>query len=539
MRSNRARWRRRGEWLVLCLATVAATVAAGQVLKDLWIRILLAACGTALALLARRSRAASTWYLPSLAVLALAALVHTAGGDFRRFVTSDWVRGWNTYHYYLGPKYFGEVGYFDLYRASLVADQQLGGLWQTVPKARDQHTYAVLPREAAIGGYRPEEHFSPARWQEFQQDIQALGPTLPLRKWRTVFRDRGYNATPFWSVAVSPLARLLPPTSPAAFKLLTALDLLLLAWAFWALAKSFGPATALWVLFFFALTPVNQGRLVGGILQYDWFSAMALGLAWLSRRRAIPAALALAFASLARVFPVLLVFSVLLPAAWRAWRRRRLERHLVVFALGFGLAMALGVGIGCLSPRGPAAWGEFAAKIRIHTAQHVFGEQRVGLKHAFTQDLGEPKPKTEVAARKQNFLEQTGLYWGLAGLLVLGWLAAVLFRRERQAWLLGLVPVYALTVASRYYWSSLALLGAWGGRRPASGLARRLNLGQSLLLLAFYLASLRIPGAWARYNLLNWLIALLMILWLAASLYRDGRLWRRLRGSAPDKVKTA
>ena len=35
---------------------------------------------------------------------------------------------WNVFHYYLGAKYFSEIGYFNLYPCALEADQEAGGI---------------------------------------------------------------------------------------------------------------------------------------------------------------------------------------------------------------------------------------------------------------------------------------------------------------------------------------------------------------------------------------------------------------------------
>jgi hypothetical protein len=81
------------------------------------------------------------------------------------------VHGWEQFHFYLGAKYQKEVGWFDLYKAALIADresaQALGGL-RTI---RDIHTFELITVEEALADApRVRAKFSDARWAEFKAD---------------------------------------------------------------------------------------------------------------------------------------------------------------------------------------------------------------------------------------------------------------------------------------------------------------------------------------------------------------------------------
>lgn len=466
-----------------------------------------------------------------LLALAVAALAQTTALDLQRYSTSHWVRVWNVYHYYLGAKYFAELGFDDLYAASLAADREGANYWRKVDRVRDLASYEIWPRERVEAAYRPGEHFSAERWQAFQADVTALQRQMPARGWRGIFRDRGYNPSPFWTAVGAPLTRLFPATSLAALKALTALDLLLLAATFWLLQRTFGLRTASLVLLLLALSPVNAKRLVGGFLQYDWFCALAAGAAWLKERRPLPAAAALAYASLARLFPLVLVASLLAPALRKLVARRRLDGFALRFGGAFAAFLTAGLLLGLASGRGLAGWEDFAQRIERHTQEHTFGEQRLGLKHFFTHDLGSADLDLSNAERRAAFARQQGPYRVAAGGFLLLW-ALALWRRGRQdAFVLGFLPFFALTVASRYYWASIALLPTLGApTRRRRMRVELLALAQLTAYFGYWAFNAFHPEAYASYTVLNGLLGICLLGLGLTYLWGDWRVWQRWRG---------
>lgn len=103
--------------------------AAGLWLAPDWWRVLvgLAALGVVVAPRLpwpRRVPAASRRGL-LLVVLAVAATAQATAVDLWSFASTPTVRVWNVYHYFLGAKYFPELGYKDLYVATLAARGEL------------------------------------------------------------------------------------------------------------------------------------------------------------------------------------------------------------------------------------------------------------------------------------------------------------------------------------------------------------------------------------------------------------------------------
>ena len=138
----------------------------------------------------------------------LAALVASSltsqSHQLRSIGTSSQVQLWGVFHYYLGAKYFDELGYHGLYEQTLVADKESTRRLLKVQLVRNLSTYQRekasryrdLPRSAA---------WTDARWEEFKKD---LGWFLERRDpvfWANIIVDRGYNPSPAWHAIGSTL----------------------------------------------------------------------------------------------------------------------------------------------------------------------------------------------------------------------------------------------------------------------------------------------------------------------------------------------
>ena len=421
--------------------------------------LVLVLCALAV-LLWPRSRLRATARTRASFLLALGMVTVGVKDDVGRLFEGE-VRVWNVYHYYLGAKYFPELGYHDLYLATLAADREADGVFEPhVEKIRSLRTYEVRRLTDEDRAYDPSEHFQPARWEEFKHDVSALAEHRSPRGWRNVFRDRGYNGTPTWTAMGRAITAWLPADATG-LVLLASLDLLLLPLTAFVVLRTFGPSAATAVLLLFVASPTNVARLVGGFLQTDWLCAVVLGACLLQRRRYGWAAVALAFATTTRLFPAVLVATAIAPVFFDTLRNRtwRLSSGWRRFLLVFVASSLFAVGIGIIgNGRGADGWTEFARAISVHRTTHVLGDRRIGLEHAFTRSnaaLDEGTPDAE----RQALLEQRhGAYLTCAALLLA--LSALALRRLRPpaATAFGMIPIFAVTVSSRYYFGLLALL---------------------------------------------------------------------------------
>lgn len=276
---------------------------------------------------------------------------------------------WDVYHYFMGAKYLPELGYSRLYEATYVAGRELGA-FEGVQTVRDLTTYE-LRDVATIDADGVRARFTPERWRAFKGDLAVIGRRI--REWPGPLLDRGYNDPPPRALLLHGLVRAVPAT-PVTLTLLTAIDYGVMLVALAAVWRAFGPVAAalafasLWLSFFARFDFIG-----GSLLRWDWIAALLLGVAALARGAGATAGLCLAYAALARIFP--LVF--LVPLAIKALGRpaRSGARRPLGVALGGILVV---VGLLAVAGEERTFAGEYLAKIQRHS-QDV-ASNSVGLK---------------------------------------------------------------------------------------------------------------------------------------------------------------
>ncbi len=294
------------------------------------------------------------------ALLGAAALAYPNFGVFHPNHYGH-VHYWDVYHYFLGAKYAPELGYLRLYEATYAAGREMGA-FRDVTHVRDLTTYEfrdVRTLDAAAVRAR----FTPERWQAFKRDLAFIGPRI--REWPGPMLDRGYNDPPPRALLLHGLVRGVP-ASAVTLTLLTSIDYALVLLALVAVWRAFGPvATALtfaslWLSFFARFDFVG-----GSLLRWDWIAALLLGVAALARGAGATAGVCLAYAALARIFPV--VFLLLLVIKWLQGRAR--DRVLTrCLAAAAGVMLVVGAGLLALGePR--TSTREYLAKIRRHSQE--------------------------------------------------------------------------------------------------------------------------------------------------------------------------
>ena len=418
-----------------------------------------------------------------VAVVAIYCVAAPPGG-----VAYERIHTWNWYHYVLGSKYFTELGYHDLYEQSVVAREGSGGPIDGLTRVRDLRSYRIVGIDDLNLERSPR--FTDERWAEFQRDLSILEPLLPPKKWAKVLRDRGYNATPAWDAAFAPIAQSIDLANPWHRRLVKSIDLVGFVGLIWLISGTFGVWRAVAVVLAILLFPPTLARFLGGSIKYDWLYAILLVPVFLKRDRPGWAGFALGAAAAMRVFPAVFLFGFGIRGAVRLVRERRLPQREVRIAVGFLAAVVLGVVIGSARPGGLDRWAQFGEAIGTHNDQMTVGDGRVGLKHALTWSS---RPKHRLRDR-QATLESRGSVVRVAqvGLLLLLTVAAAR-AREDEALVLSAGVLFALTVASHYYWAIVALgcLLGFSSRGPPDRL--RTAVGASLGVLstaAYYLAPL-------------------------------------------------
>jgi hypothetical protein len=459
-------------WAALALALAAlVAVAPAEGFDFVYLKhmtLLLSAAAIVLVLLRHyggRFAPGAAHYGGALAALAAASL--TVYLNFFSFHGArTWVHLHDVAHYYLGAKYFDELGYEHLYTAMLRAEAELTpGRFATL-EARDLSTNELVPiRELLLRSDEVKAGFTPERWEDWKRDVQlfrqALGP-----QFKTLYIDHGFNPTPLWPVLGGTLAGLVPAGSASGVLILTLLDPLLLAAAFAMVAWAFGRTAALLGVIEFCLVyGASFGWTGGAFLRYVWLFCVLAAACFLHRRRFAPAGALLAVAAALRVFPVLFAAPLGLQALVLAWRERRLPReHLRFFAAlaGTGLALFL---LTAAQGRGLGAWGEFRHNMSKH--MDTVSPNIVGLTPVFAyQDLPEKITLEEMRAQREHYVRAGNVQKATLFLATLLAVALIAPRLRPDESMLLAVPLLltGLNLASYYYVLLVLMVVVWWDR---------------------------------------------------------------------------
>jgi hypothetical protein len=393
-----------------------------------------------------------------------------------------WLHEHEVFNYYIGSKYFPELGYTRLYECTALADFS-GGLQARV-EARsitNLESYVLEGTQAVLADpQRCLRHFAPARWSAFQEDVAWFRAQFEPDLWEALQRDHGYNAPPSWGL----LGNLLANTAPASrgqLLLLSLLDpvLLLVMWA--CVGWAFGWRPLCIALLYWGTNHAGEfGWTGGGFLRNDWLVATVVGICLLRRGHSLLAGLLLGHSALLRIFPALTLAAVGAAAGLRALAARSLEPLLVErrFALGALLAAALVLPLSSIVAGGETAWTDFAENTRLHLATP--GSNTVGLRTALSysqagrlkQLATNPDPSAAwKRAREAAFQDRRVLY----ALALLAYLALLLRALAGQdAWAAAILGIGALPVLldpACYYTKVLFVFAFLAPRREAIGVA--------------------------------------------------------------------
>jgi hypothetical protein len=375
-------------------------------------------------------------------------------------------------YYYINSKYFEELGYFELYRAMLVADAESKNIFKDVPKFRDLVEYErLLPRSVALAdSERVKGLFSKQRWEDFTHDVNYVSPSQPSGGWRYFFIDHGYNPPPTWTLIGGTLSRLVPIEQ---IKQITMIDFYLVLLMFGVVFWTFGPATGLVAVAFFLVTFSGRWPMLGqAVLRFDWLCAVVIGVCMLKKERFLIAGALLGYAAWTRIFPGIFVFPYAVVFLRDCWKTRTIALHHRRFIMGMvGISVFI-VG-GALVVVGPKAFQDSFVNLKLHSSPESFSSHRVGLGDAAIYD-GEFSKKDLRAnggiEKKRESLWRINPYlkfMGILSLIIIG--MYIWSRREEKVYRLiwmGIFPLFILTNPQINYYNLRLLLILYHLEKP-------------------------------------------------------------------------
>lgn len=409
------------------------------------------------------------------------------------------------YHYYMGAKYFPEMGYTGLYECTSLAEAEMGFRRRVEHRAiRDLRTNQVVratyileePERWKQGFIRP---FTPERWEEFKHDIAYFQTHIDPDRWERMLQDHGYNPSPVWNIAGSLLANLGPASDRLIEGFLKWIDPALILLAFALIVWAFGWRIACIAALFFGTNDLGAHFWVGGaFLRMDWFFWAIAGLCLLKRGLPVFGGAALGISTLLRVFPGGFFIPLVLRLGWVFFRERRVDPAAARALIGAALVTALLVPVSMKVAGGWQAWPEFVRNTKKQTSSPM--TNHVGMrtvlefkweersKVSYDPTLVDPFSvfrEARAKAFRENFL--------LFGILVAGYLGLLLFalQKEKEAWAwavfgFGVVPM-GLELTCYYY--SFVLVAAFLHERAPKisiGLLLLSVLGQIVTLNTYF-----------------------------------------------------
>ena len=222
---------------------------------------------------------------------------------------------WDTFHYFVAPRYFEELRYDGLYECLVVADAQT--VWRPpdvlARRLTDLRTNRVVgTKEILADPGRCTDRFTPARWAAFTAEVSWFRDRMGARTWEKMQLDHGFNATPAWLLAGMAVTAVGPP-SEALLLGLNALDPALLLLGLGAMGWAFGWRTAALGALLLGTNLAAPAAWTGGsVLRWDWLFWLLLGASLLKKGHARSGGAALGLAALLRVFPALALAGVAL-----------------------------------------------------------------------------------------------------------------------------------------------------------------------------------------------------------------------------------
>jgi hypothetical protein len=450
--------------------------------------VLLLAAGLALA---RRGRAATLRRTRDALLLVLGLSGALGWWSYFAVPVLDVVHEHDGFHYFVGAKYFPELGYRGIYACTLVADEEAGaggppGARQDATRIRDLSTNELV-RGADVRAEAEacRARFSPERWRAFTADVAWFRAQLPLDAWQAIRTDHGFNGSPVWLLAGGALTNAVD-SAESGFLALARLDSVLLAAMWLGVVLAFGWRTACVAAVFWGTNGFAVFDWTGGsVLRQDWLAALVLGIAALRRGAPGLAGALLTVATLLRVFPGLAVAALALKAAlhWapEALRARSLRPPPGYGRFAAGCALALALLVPAATWRaGPEAWAGFAQNSRKLLATPLLNE--MGLAPAVAYEPGtrarvmeDPQAPDPLArwkrAQHAQRAERAWLTAAVAALYLALLLRALPALPDWAAVALGTGAVAIATQLTCYYHVALVGLALLHARHAAAGVA--------------------------------------------------------------------
>jgi hypothetical protein len=282
----------------------------------------------------------------------------------------NFVHGWDTFHYYIGGKYFKELHYERLYECVATADSEEPNLRRRVELRKMMNLRTNVVETTANILAHPErckQHFTDARWESFKNDLRYFRTLENPRRWDDAQTDHGFNGTPVWAIMGTLLSNL-APASRLDILLLDAIDVVLITIMTGLLWWAFGWRTVSVALLVFATNFPSRWYWIGGsFLRWDWLFWMGVGVCLMKKNRPFWAGAAIAYAALLRIFPGFLFAAPLIALGYHYVKTRQWDRRYLRLIMGGAVAVAVLIPASFAVTGSPGIYPEFLRNTAKHS----------------------------------------------------------------------------------------------------------------------------------------------------------------------------
>ena len=405
----------------------------------------------------------------------VAALAYTNFGSYRY---PDFLHEHDVFHYFVGAKYFPELGYDGLYACAAVAESDAGFRQRVELRAqRDLRTNRLVSGAEILSlAGECRARFTPARWRAFASDVEYFADGRTVDDWHRILKDHGFNASPTWVAFGAAVARPLPATASTIGRgdslfggIVGPLDPLLLLGAFGAIAWAFGFRAAAIVAIVFGCNPLSEYSWVGGgFLRELWIATLVVGVCLLRKEHFALGGATLCLSALLQLFPGACLFAIFAAAGVGFVTERALDRRAIRVFSGALAALVVLVPLSTIMVGRGDAWFVFATNTEKHAATpsgNLVGlptalSFRMSTRASLLFDESAVDPFARVReARRENLGHLRVLRWLGVGLGLFGLYRSV--RARPPPWfsaVLGLTLVPLFIETSCYYAAWLAPL---------------------------------------------------------------------------------
>lgn len=372
-------------------------------------------------------------------------------------------------HYYVGSKYYRELGYQELYRCVAKYERERGNADRyraiLIRDLDDNRLYPFSWTATPEGRCRTQ--FSSERWKQFGEDLEAFRPRQVTPPMEHLLGDHGFNATPVHATWLSALTNLTSP-SDTTLRVLAQIDSMALLGAVLSLAWGFDlSVAAVAALLIQVGGPWSYNWIGGGLGRHVWFAFSCWGVALLKQNCVGRGVAALTVAALLRLFPAVFLGGLGVYFASEWIRQRVLSESARRALFGLGLTLVIGFGMVAAS-QGLQPFGRFYDKISHHAAAPA--GNRMGFPHLISLGPGKMSgdlidnrlsdpvaPWRETVHISQKERRPLGYLAIVASLGVLGWVVW----RIRTPWVSALAAgplLYSVQDMTSYDYMWLVLL---------------------------------------------------------------------------------